>query len=92
MATVNCSNKKDQPALKGQSVYVTLTQAESLSVMPLLAIGQSCLIESSAKTGRIDFIDTYGHSFRIKPAMPINACDSNTPGVLKINELITISY
>jgi hypothetical protein len=91
MATINATNTKDQPALKGQSVNVNLSQAETISVLPLLALGQSCSISSSSKTGLIDFIDSRGHSFRIKPAMPVNACDSNTPGVLKINELITIT-
>jgi hypothetical protein len=91
MATVNATNTKDQPALKGQSVLVSLSQAETISILPLLVIGQSCNISSSSKTGYIDFIDTKGHSFRIKPPMPVNACDSNTPGVLKINELITIT-
>lgn len=91
MATVNCTNKKDASALRGQSVYVNLSSAESLSVLPLLEIGQSCVIESSSKTGYIDFIDTFGTRFRIKPPEPVDACDSNTPGVLKINELITIT-
>lgn len=91
MATVNCSNTKDYPALKGTSVYVTLSGAESLSILPLLETGQSCLIESSNKTGYIDFIDAEGHSFRIKPPEPVDSCDSDTPGVLKDNELITIT-
>lgn len=91
MATVNCTNTKDQPALRGQSVYINLSQAETLSVLPLLVVGQSCVISSSSKTGLIDFIDGRGHSFRIKPVMPVNFCDSNTPGVMKINELITVT-
>lgn len=91
MATVNCTAIKNQPALRGASVIIELSGAESLSILPLLGIGQSCVIESSNKTGYIDFIDAEGHSFRIKPPEPVDSCDSDTPGVLKDNELITIT-
>lgn len=92
MATVNCTNRKDSQALNGECPTVTLNGAESLSVMPLLAVGQSCLIESSNKTAYIESIDTYGHSFKIKPAQLNLRADSNTTGKLKANELITVTY
>jgi hypothetical protein len=91
MATFNCTNIAPSPALRGQSVYITLSAAESLSIIPLLALGQSCAITSSSKTGYVDFIDTYGHSFRIKPVSPEKSCDSNTAGIMKVNELITVT-
>lgn len=91
MATVNCTNVRDCQAIKSQSAYVNLSAAESLSIIPLLVLGQKCIIESSSKIGYIDFIDTYGHSFRMRPEAPQKLCDSNTPGVLKVNELITIT-
>lgn len=91
MATVNCSNTVPSPALEGQSAYVTLSAAESLSIIPLLVLGQSCAITSSSKTGYIDFIDTYGHSFRIRPVSAEKSVDSNTTGILKNLELITIT-
>lgn len=92
MATVNCSNRKDSQALNGQAATVTLNGAESLSVMPLLQVGQSCLIESSNKTTYIESIDTYGHSFKIKPAQLNLRADSSTTGKLKNSELITVTY
>ncbi len=66
MAT-NCSNIKAAPAFRGQSALVTLSGPESLSVIPLLELGQACLSESSQAVGHIDWIDTYGHSFSVKP-------------------------
>ena len=87
---VNCTNINAAPALRAQSVFVSLSAAESLSILPLLSLGLECTIESSTKVGYIDFIDLYGHSFRIKPAQPDKACDSDTEGLLKEDELITI--
>lgn len=92
MATTNCVNIKPAPALRGQSVYITLSAAESASIIPILEIGQLCTIASSSKTGYVDFIDTYGHSFRIAPASPAVAADSNTTGILKVNEIVTITH
>lgn len=91
MATVNCTNRTAQPALKGQSVPVVLNGAESLSVLPLLVLGQSVLSESSQATGTIDFIDIKGHSFRVKPKQPNTQFNSGTIGALNVNELITIT-
>lgn len=92
MATSNCVNIKAAPALRGQSAYITLSAAESASIIPILEIGQLCTIASSSKTGYVDFIDTYGHSFRIKPASPDRAVDSSTTGILGVNEIITITH
>jgi len=91
MATVNCTNRVAQPALKGQSVRVVLNGAESLSILPVLVLGQSVLSESSTNTGMIDFIDTLGHSFRVKPIQPNKQFNSGTTGALAVNELITIT-
>lgn len=92
MATTNCLNAKAYAAPNGVSAYVTLSGAESLSILPLLSIGTACTINSSNKTGYVDFIDSLGHSFRIKPVAQNKACDSNTTGILKVNEIITITH
>lgn len=92
MATINCTNRTAAPALRGQGVKVTLNGPESLSVLPVLSVGDSCTISSSSKTGLIHSIDEYGHSFIVTPTLPQNRFDSDTSGVLKVNELITVTY
>lgn len=91
MASVNCTNRVAQPALKGQSVPIILNGAESLSILPVLVLGQSVLSESSTATGTIDFIDLKGHSFRVKPKQMNTQFNSGTIGQLSVNELITIT-
>lgn len=92
MATINCTNTKAQPAIKGQSVLITLSGAESLSVLPVLSIGDECLSESSQAVGYIDFIDEEGHSFRVKPAQPNFQFNSGETNTMAVDELITITY
>lgn len=92
MASINCTVTIAQTALKGSGVRVILSGAESLSVLPVLAVGNSCSISSSSKTGLIASIDLYGHSFLVVPTLPQNRFDSDTSGVLKVNDLITITY
>ena len=91
MATVNATNIKASPALRGQSAVATLSGAESISVFPLLAEGQSCHIESSNKTAYIQSIDRLGTSFKISPVTLNDRADSNTAGILKVTELLTIT-
>lgn len=88
---VNCSNIKASPAFKGQSAIVTLSEAESLSIIPVLELGQECLSESSQATGHVDWIDTYGHSFSIKPAQPNLKFNSGETDTLAVDELITVT-
>jgi len=73
-------------------VRVNLSAAESLSVLPVLSIGNSCEISSSSKEGLITSVDLYGHSFDVSPKMPNERFDSDTDGILKVNELITVTY
>lgn len=95
MAT-NCTNVKAAPAYNGQSVWVTLSGAEALSVLPTVEEGQEVLCESSTLTGIVDRVDTYGSRFRVAPLQPNFAfCSFNTSGdavnYLKVNELLTIN-
>lgn len=96
MATINCSNTVAASAIRGQSVYVTLNGAESLSVLPVLAVGQLATIGSNSVTGYIDFVDTYGHVFRVKPVQPNKQFSSGsgatTTNTLNVSELITITH
>jgi hypothetical protein len=96
MATINCTNITAQPAFKGQSVWISLSGAESLSVLPVLANGQLATIGSNSVTGYIDYVDTYGHRFRVKPKQPDKQFSSGTGAstlnTLSVNELITVTY
>lgn len=96
MATINCTNREAQPAVRGQSVIVTLNGAETLSVLPVLAVGQAVVNNGNGATGIIDFVDTYGCVFRVKPKQPNFQFNSGTgaagTNTLNSNELITVTY
>jgi len=92
MATINATNRLAQPAQRGQSVLITLNAAESASVLPVLAVGQAATCSSSAATGIIDFVDTYGHQFRVKPIQPNTKFNSGITNTMNDLELITITY
>jgi len=92
MATINCTNILAQPALKGQSTLITLSGAESLSVLPVLAVGQLATNNSNSVTGYIDFVDSRGHQFRVKPVAPNKQFNTGNTNTLNALELITITY
>lgn len=92
MATINCTAIRAHQALRAEGVVINLSGGESLSVLPVLSIGNTCVVSSSNKSGKIVSIDLYGHSFEVVPLMPNDRFDSNTPGILKVNELITVTY
>lgn len=89
MATV-VTNLKAASALRGQGVWVTLSAAESLSTIPLLEEGMECSSGSSSAVGYIDRIDTYGHSFRVKPTNMNTQFNSDETATLAVDESITI--
>jgi hypothetical protein len=91
MATINCTNIKASQAIRGEASIVTVSGAESISVFPLLEEGQSCVIESSNKTAYIYSIDRLGTSFKISPVTMDDMADSDTPGILKVDELIVVT-
>jgi hypothetical protein len=96
MATINATNLVASPAFRGQSVWVTLSQAESISVLPVLANGQLATNNGNSAVGYIDFVDTYGHKFRVSPVAPNTQFNSGSgaagTNTLNVNELITITY
>lgn len=92
MATINCTNQKAAIALEGQSVVVTLSAAESLSVLPVLAEGQAVTNNSNSAKGIIASVDAYGHSFKVKPVQPNTQFNTGTTGKLAEAELLTVTY
>lgn len=96
MATINCTNRTASPAFRGQSVWITLNQAESISVLPVLAKGQLATNNGNSAIGYIDFIDTYGHKFRVSPVAPDKQFNSGTgaagTNTLDALSLITVTY
>lgn len=96
MATINCTNRTACPAFAGESVWITLNHAESISVLPVLAKGQLATNNGNSAIGYIDRIDTYGHKFSVSPAAPNKKFNSGTgaagTNTLNVLELITITY
>lgn len=96
MSTINCTNQVASPAPRGASTWVTLNAAESLSVLPVLAVGQLATNNDNSVTGYIDFVDTYGHKFRVAPVAPNKQFNSGSGSAatdtLSASELITITY
>lgn len=84
-------NQTASPALKGQCAVITLTQAAADAYIATLAKGTLCTVASSSNVGYIDSIDTFGHSFEVRPRYPYGRFDSTTtPGILNSLETITI--
>lgn len=84
-------NQVASPALRGECPVVTLTQAAANAYISTLAEGTLCTVGSSSKTGYIESVDTFGHTFKIRPIYPFTLLDSTTtPGILAANEVITI--
>lgn len=92
MATINCTNRVTYPANPSQSVMITLNGAESISVLPVLAVGQLATNNSNSVTGYIDFVDNRGHQFRVKPVAPNKQFNTGNTNTLNALELITITY
>jgi hypothetical protein len=96
MATINCTNQISSPAFPGESVWITLNNAESTSVLPVLAKGQLATNNGNNTTGYIDFVDTYGHKFRVKPVAYNKQFNSGSgaagTNTLNSSELITVTY
>ena len=92
MATINATNQVASSAIRGESVIVTLNGAESLSVLPVLALGQLVTNNSNSVTGYIDVIDPYGHTFSVGPVQQDKQFNTGTTNTLAAAELLTITY
>lgn len=79
-------------SLKGQDVVVHLSGAQAVASLGNLLKGQVATIASSAKVGKISFVDYFGSSFQITPAQPnLTLESSSTPGYLAAGELIQVT-
>lgn len=86
MATV--TNQRAAQALNGEATRVLLNAADSAQLANM-SLNQACTFDG--KTGYICRIDTYGHSFMMKPAqMNMNLSSSGVPGYLASGEVITL--
>jgi len=85
------TNRTSSQALRGQDVTVTMNGADSVTYLSTLAVGQLCTLSSSSKTGKISFVDSKGHSFKITPIQPDRSLDStSTPGFLAVSEEVSV--
>lgn len=90
MATVNVTNRKAQPALRGQSVRVLLDASDSAKLSSF-SVGD-VVSTGSSKTGHVESIDNYGHSFKITPTMPTGDFGTTaSPGVFAVSETVAIT-
>ena len=89
MATV--TNRIASPALRGESVVITLDSTETLSKLPSITVGQQATLGSSSLVGYVESVDTYGNTFKIAPKTPAtNLASSSTHGALAVGEVITL--
>ena len=88
MATV-VTNQIAAPALRGQSVKVTLDAADSANLATML-LGATCTASGSSNTGTIVSIDRLGNSFQITPISPALRFDGTAVGQLAA--AVTVTY
>lgn len=96
MADLVCTNTKVSPAFKGTAITVTLSGADSLTILPQLMPGQTGVIDSSTATCRVYSVDYYGHSFKVIPDRPELPLGTGTfPDTAKntfdINDSVTVT-
>lgn len=92
MGQITVTAQLASQSLKGQDIVVHLSGAQAITALPNLVKGQVVTIASSAKVGKISFIDTFGSSFQVTPAQPNLTLESaTTPGYLASGELIQIT-
>ena len=90
MATV--VNRVASPALRGQTVLVSLDSSETTTKLPNVTLGQKATIGSSSYVGYVSSIDSYGSTFQISTQTPAtNLSSSSTPGILTTSETITLA-
>lgn len=92
MATINVTNRTASQTLRGQDAIVTLDSTDTGDNLPSIEVGQLCTIDSSSNTGTVSFVDYFGNTFRITPIQPDKDLSStSTPGILAVDETITIT-
>ena len=83
MAIVEFDNQLKAQALRGQDVIVTLNASDS-SKLSSISVGQEVAIEGTGgNSGIVSSIDSYGHSFKVRPFQPnFSFCENN--GILEL--------
>lgn len=91
MSNLILQNKVAQPSANGQSVRITLAQAQ-LQYLAELVLDAPVTIDSSSKKGYVENIDLYGNSFLVRTQYPTTRLDSlSTPHFIAVNETVSIT-
>lgn len=101
MAITTIDNLKSAPALRGQSVKITvdtITYPELKTYLLNLPIGTLCSQETSGSLGVVASVDRYGDSFEITPNVTDDS-DLNDPyfyggtkGLFLSTEQVRVNY
>ena len=92
MPTIQVTNRKASPALRGQSIRVHLDGTESLADLPQIQVGQSAVIDGTSKTCKVSEVDTYGTSFLLTPILATDYLESTAnTGVFAVSATATIT-
>lgn len=87
---IQVTNTIAASALQGEDATATLTWAQMNAFLPNLVVGAKVVVSSSGNVGYISEVPINGDIFLIKPLDPSKRMDSNTPGVLQANEILTV--
>lgn len=92
MASLQVTARKAQQALKGQAVRIYLNQSETVTDLPVIVVGDNVGVVTGGAQGKVISVDSYGTSFLAIPTSPAGSLgSSDTPGFLKVNELVNIN-
>ena len=85
------TNQVASQANEGESVTITLSQADVVAHLAAITVGAKVTISSSSKVGYVTYVDPKGTQFTASPELPTRTLDStSTPYVLAASETITI--
>jgi hypothetical protein len=84
------TNQIAAPALRGQSVLVSLNASESANKLPSIYNGEKATVSSTGNVGYVSSVDIYGTSFEVTPRNPDLSFSSVQAGYLSAGEIITL--
>lgn len=95
MATIVCVNRVAASAFRGEAALCTLNGSDSVTQIPQLIEGQQCIITSSGAKGTVTRIDTFGHTFNVKPNRPEQTLGTGTApnltNTFAVNDSVTVT-
>ena len=91
MATITVTNTVTQQALKAQSVRVILSQAETVSKLPQISVGNPVSVNGYSSQGLVNSVDVYGNSFTVLPTYPFNPFSGSLYGYLAADDVLTVT-